>query len=49
MVFVSGELPTFLRVKAYCLLRIVDLVQGQKNVLDSYLDGIRIKRTVYSY
>jgi hypothetical protein len=45
----SGVLPTFLRARAYCLLSTVDLVQGQKNVLDSYLDGVRIKRTSYSY
>ena len=49
MAFESGELLTFLRVKAYCLLSTVDLVQGQKNVLEVYLDGVRIKRTAYSY
>ena len=47
MVFESGELPMFLRARAYCLLRTVDLVQGQKNVLDSYHDGVRIKRAAY--
>ena len=43
MVFVSGELLTFLRVKAYCLLSKADPVQGQKNVLEVYLDGVRTK------
>ena len=49
MVSESGELPTFLRARAYWLLSTVDLVQGQKNVLEVYLDGVRIKRTAYSY
>ena len=49
MVSESGVLPMFLRARAYCLLRTVDLVQGQKNALEVYLDGVRIKRTAYSY
>ena len=43
MVSESGELPTFLWARAYCLLRTVDLVQGQKNVLEVYLDRVRTK------
>ena len=31
------------------LVRTVDLVEGQKNVLEIYLDGVRITRTAYSY
>ena len=34
---------------AHYLVRTVDLVEGQKNVLEVYLDGVRIKRTAYSY
>ena len=49
MVFVSGEQHMFLRVRAYWLLRTVDLVQGQMNILVVHLDGVRIKRTAYSY
>ena len=49
MVSESGELPTFLRARAYWLLRTVDLVQGQMNILVVHLDGVRIKLTAYSY
>ena len=31
------------------LVRKVDLVEGQKNILEVYLDGVRIKRAAYSY
>jgi hypothetical protein len=31
------------------LVRTVDLVEGQKNVLEVYLDGDRIKRAAYNY
>ena len=34
---------------AHYLVRTVDLVQGKKNVLEVYVDGIRIKRVAYSY
>ena len=34
---------------AHYLVRTVDLVEGQKNILEVYLDGVRIKRTAYSY
>ena len=34
---------------AHYLVRTVDLVQGKKNVLEVYVDGIRIKRAAYSY
>ena len=34
---------------AHYLVRTVDLVEGQKNVLEVYLDGVRIMRTAYSY
>ena len=34
---------------SHYLVRTVDLVQGQKNVLEVYVDGIRIKRVAYSY
>ena len=34
---------------AHYLVRTVDLVLGQKNVLEIYLDGERIRRTAYSY
>jgi len=34
---------------AHYLVRTVDLVQGRKNALEVYVDGIRIKRVAYSY
>ena len=49
MVFVLGVLPTFLRARAYHLLRTVDLGQGQMNILVVHLDGVRTKRTSYGY
>ena len=49
MVFVFGEQPTFLRASAYYLVRTVDLVEGQKNVLEIYVDGVRTTRTAYTY
>ena len=33
----------------YYLVRTVNLVQGQKNALEVYLDGQRILRAAYSY
>ena len=43
MVSESGELPTFLRARAYCLLSKVDLVERQKNLLEAYVDGVRTR------
>ena len=43
MVFESGELPTFLRARAYCLLSKVDLVERRKNLLEAYVDGVRTR------
>jgi hypothetical protein len=34
---------------AYYLVRTVDLVEGQKNALEIYVDGVRIERNAYSY
>ena len=34
---------------AHFLVRTVELVKGQKNILEVHLDGIRIKRAAYSY
>ena len=34
---------------SYYLVRTVDLVKGQKNVLEVYVDGVRTTRTAYSY
>jgi len=31
------------------LVRTVDLVEGQKNVLEIYVDGVRSARSAYSY
>ena len=33
----------------YYLVRTVELVEGQKNVLEIYVDGVRTKRTAYTY
>ena len=34
---------------AHYLVRTVELIKGQKNILEVHLDGIRIKRAAYSY
>jgi ELWxxDGT repeat protein len=34
---------------SYYLVRTVDLVEGQKNVLEIYVDGVRSARSAYSY
>ena len=34
---------------AHYLVRTVELVKGQKNILEVHLDGISIKRVAYSY
>ena len=34
---------------SFYLVRTVDLVEGQKNVLEIYLDGVRQTRTAYTY
>ena len=34
---------------AHYLVRTVELIKGQKNILEVYLDGVRIKRAAYSY
>ena len=31
------------------LVRTVDLVEGQKNVLEIYVDGVRTTRSAYTY
>lgn len=33
----------------YYLVRTVELVDGQKNVLEVFVDGVRTKRAAYSY
>ena len=49
MVFESGERPMFPRASAYYLVRTVLLVEGQKNVLEIYVDGKRTARSAYTY
>ena len=34
---------------AHYLVRTVELIKGRKNVLEVYVDGIRVKRVAYSY
>jgi hypothetical protein len=46
----SAEDPKLRTAKgAHYLVRTVNLVQGKKNVLEVYVEGIRIKRAAYSY
>jgi len=60
-IFVNGKEIAWVRATAaavtklrtangtHYLVRTVELIKGQKNILEVHLDGIRIKRSAYSY